>query len=498
MRSYNTIRNTIYTLSFQVIVLLIGFIVPRYIILTYGSEVNGLTSNINQLLSTINLLQGGIVGASIFEMYKPIAEKNYGIVSEIFYSADRHFKKLSSIFFLLTLLIIPYIIFGKNMTLSPISVIISVIILGMSSTITFRYFCKYDVVFSAFQQKYQLVIAMALNNLTYYFLLGIVIFLKLPYVFMYLALLVGTCIQLTYIRIRFTRDFENTIITPVDNPNYKIKNQYKLFGNQVIQNLINTLPTIIVTTFWGLKYASVIYVYTLVVNVFRMIFTTLQNAIAASFGDLVAHGDEKRTIEIFNVITYLFTGLGFILYSTTAILMISFVKLYSAGARGVGYVYSDLATIICVYMMVYTSFMLFELLINTFGLYGKVLRMNIILFIISTIISVIFAIYDFQYVYIGGIIYYLGGNLYRFYLLKFREKLSINFSICIKTVGFPLYILVLSYLSNKYTTTITWPRFLILGILLVSIFGVIFIVYSFLLEKENMCYLYNKFLKGKQ
>ena len=83
MRTKNTVKNSVVTLAFQIVTLIIGFVVPRWVISVYGSDVNGLTTNINQVINIINLLQAGLVGASIFEMYKPISKGDYETVGNI-------------------------------------------------------------------------------------------------------------------------------------------------------------------------------------------------------------------------------------------------------------------------------------------------------------------------------------------------------------------------------------------------------------------------------
>lgn len=48
--------NTITSVLFQITTLICGFILPRLILSTYGSETNGLVSSINQFLSMIGFL----------------------------------------------------------------------------------------------------------------------------------------------------------------------------------------------------------------------------------------------------------------------------------------------------------------------------------------------------------------------------------------------------------------------------------------------------------
>ena len=73
MRSKKALKNIITSLIQQVTVLLCGLIVPRAIIGTFGSNVNGLTSSITQFLSYITLLEAGIGPVIKAALYKPIA-----------------------------------------------------------------------------------------------------------------------------------------------------------------------------------------------------------------------------------------------------------------------------------------------------------------------------------------------------------------------------------------------------------------------------------------
>ena len=48
----------------QIVVMAAGMITPRLMIATYGSEMNGLVSSLNQFISYITLVEAGIGGAA--------------------------------------------------------------------------------------------------------------------------------------------------------------------------------------------------------------------------------------------------------------------------------------------------------------------------------------------------------------------------------------------------------------------------------------------------
>ena len=84
MRSKKAIKNIITSLLQQVVTVICGLIVPRAIIGTFGSSVNGLVSSINQFLSYITLLEAGIGPVIKSALYKPIAKKDKIEIEKIY------------------------------------------------------------------------------------------------------------------------------------------------------------------------------------------------------------------------------------------------------------------------------------------------------------------------------------------------------------------------------------------------------------------------------
>lgn len=465
MRTKNTVINSIVTLSFQIAILLIGFIVPRQIISIYGSEVNGLTSNINQIINIINLLQAGLVGASIFEMYKPIADGNFEKIGSIFYSSKRYFDRMSILFFAFVLLMIPYLLNGKESNLRTIDIIISVVILGFNATFIFKCYCKYDVIFSAHQKKYILIFSQVIEKAVYYILLFIIMYFKLHYLFMYLAVLIGSIFKVWYVKIIFSRDYYKKIYVYCRNTNYKIKNQIYLLGNQIIQNLIESMPIVFVTYFNGLKYASVLSIYLLVANFFKMIFSTLQNSVAASFGDLASLNDSRKTSEIFGMLQIIFSGIMVSVFSCLNVLYLSFINLYTKGAADFSYIFKGLSISIILYLVCNFSFLCYNMMINSLGLYGRVLKVNLTMGLLSLAVMIFFAKLDFEYVYIGSALFYAGGTIHRHFFLR-SQGLPISIRNLFYAM-FPVFLTVFEIIILKNLPLIrTFKMWILIGIII--------------------------------
>lgn len=95
-----TLLNVIFTVILQIITLLSGFVIPRLIMETFGSEINGLVTSITQFLSYISLLEGGIGSVILANLYKPLSNKDNQKVSAVIITASNFFKKLA-IFFII-------------------------------------------------------------------------------------------------------------------------------------------------------------------------------------------------------------------------------------------------------------------------------------------------------------------------------------------------------------------------------------------------------------
>lgn len=418
MKTKYSMINVVASLSFQIITIIIGFFVPRLIIVTYGAEVNGLSSNFSQVINIINLLQAGLVGASIFEMYKPITEQDNEKIGSIFYSSSKYFSKMSYVFFLFILLSIPYMLNVESTELRNREIICSVLILGINATIGFRYYCKYDVIFSANQEKYILILSSALEKTIYYVLVFLGIYLRIHFIWIYVFALVGTIAKILYLNYKFRQQFESRIISFRENDNYKVKHQFHLFGNQVIQNLIDTAPMITVTSLYGFKSASIYSIYMLVGNFFKTVFSTLQNAIAASFGLLVAEGNRTKVLEVFKVIQIAFCMLTLVLFSCVSVLLPSFINIYSNDIADFSYVYRGLAIVISIYLVCNISFLSFNLMINSLGLYGKVLKANIVCGVVTVLLTGIFSYLDFQLGFLSSALFYFSAIFHRYFILK--------------------------------------------------------------------------------
>lgn len=494
MRTKITLYNTIVSLISQFIFLVLSIIFPRLIILTFGSEVNGLTASINQILNIINLLQAGIVGASIYDMYKPISENDKEMVGKIYYSAKMYFNKLSLIFFMFGIIVIPIFLINSNNDISFIETFLSVIILTLNGALIFRYISSYDIIISAHQRKYILVYSSLIEKLIYYFLLVIVLYTRVHFIFMYVSLICGTLLRIVYLSHYFNKHYLSDIKRYSSRTNYKVKNQFYLLANQIVQQIIESGPTLIITTFYGLATVSVFSLYNMIVSAFKMIFTTIQNSIAPSFGDLSVSNKNQSSI-IFDVLQLLFVNLGEIVTSCLIVLCIPFIQLYSNGFSDVNYINTKLAFCISFLCLSYCIFMPYNMAINANGQYRSVTKQNIVYGILFSILGVILSIFDYTYCIICFSLFYVVSSFDRIYIIK-NKCFSLNKKKHFRRIIFAVIYPVIYYIVFSKIEISTWVEFLLFGFLHFVISSLIILIMDFIFDRDTFRYIY-KLIRSK-
>src|SRR5699024_8667784 len=92
--------NSIVSLLNRIAILISGLILPRYILLYFGSEINGLVQSITQFLSVITFLDLGVGSVVQSALYKPLANNDKYQSSLVLKAARNFFRKIAYVLIL--------------------------------------------------------------------------------------------------------------------------------------------------------------------------------------------------------------------------------------------------------------------------------------------------------------------------------------------------------------------------------------------------------------
>ena len=101
-RKKRSIINIVLALASQFVTVVIGMLLPRALMVNYGSETNGLVTSLQQVISYLTLIEGGLLSTVAVSLYKPLADNDTDKVNQILASA-KYFYRRTGIAFCLAL-----------------------------------------------------------------------------------------------------------------------------------------------------------------------------------------------------------------------------------------------------------------------------------------------------------------------------------------------------------------------------------------------------------
>ena len=424
MRSKNAIKNLAIYIVYEAFVFILGMIFPRYIILQYGSEINGLTSTITRILSLINLIQAGAVGAAIYQMYKPVAENDFETQSAILFSSKRYYKRITVIYLIVAVAVgLFYGLYLQSALLSFFHIFLSFCILAINGagTLLFRSIC--DIYISPHQKKYYITIGLIAEQIVRYGSIAFVLMQKMHFVYIYISYLLGGITAIIINLFFYKKLSKGKITKSPKNQNYVIPDKRFLMLQSIGSEAVTASPTIIISTFIGLVESSVFSVYSMVFTSMKTIISSIQLSLSAIFGNLVKTSSDEYIFEVYDVIELFTIMLGCVLSPCVGFLLPPFINLYSAGVADANYYQFILVVFVVAYTAVFCFRSSFGYVATVYGLFRFTCKITLIFGGLGIIISLVCSLlFGMPYVMVGLLFNQIGCSLTILFRLKKEVK----------------------------------------------------------------------------
>ena len=335
MRSKKAVKNIITSLLQQIVTVICGLIVPRAIIGTFGSSVNGLISSITQFLSYITLLEAGIGPVIKSALYKPIANKDKTQIEKILRASQKFFRVISGIFivYLIALCFIyPLIVSTEFETGYTISLIL---IIAISTFSEYFFGMVYRLYLQAEQKTYitsTIQIGTTILNAILVVLLikfgANIQIVKLGSAFVFVL---KPILQNIYVRRKYNINFKNV------KEKYELKQKWDGLAQHIASVVHNNTDIAILTIFANTAEVSVYSVYLYVVTGIKNLVQALTGGVDASFGDMIAKDEQENLNRSFRTYELFYFTLITIVYIITLVMILPFVEVYTKGVTDANY-----------------------------------------------------------------------------------------------------------------------------------------------------------------
>lgn len=485
------------SLGSQIVIIVSGFILPKIILMYFGSSINGLVASINQFLNYVTLLEGGIASVIMAILYKPLYEKDSRKISQVVNTSTHFFKLLSYIYIgyvIIFALIYPHIVdspFTYSYTVLLIFVLALNLFFQYFLSVSFRLLLNADrkVAFVSIVQTIVILLNMIGVIVCAYYFKDIIVIKA----FSAVVFVLQPVVYHLYVRKKYDINIEDGFDEYTQKHRWDgigINTAYFIHANTdiVVLSILATLPDV-----------SIYAVYSLIVKALKLLVGSISSAIVPSFGNVLVKGDKDEANTVFDYYEY---GTGYItvvIFTCGMLLITPFVDVYTLGVTDANYHQPVFGMLLVLSEMIYcyrdpyvaaaysaghikqvSKYAYLEAFINIVVSVALVPRLGIIGVAIGTILAMFYRM-------IMQIVYLKDNVLYRPITKAVKSFVILGCSAVIPII------LVHFFFEMTVTNYLEWL------ILAIKIFGLVIgctTFFSFIFLKQKMMFLITKMKKN--
>jgi hypothetical protein len=315
---------------------LFALVVTKLVIVEYGSDFNGLNSTANQFISMLLIIEGGFTIATNVALFKPMASYDYYAINKILSATRKIFNKIGISFFLIgSGASIIYALIIKS-DLSPTTSFLVFFMTIVSTSFNLFYATKYRILLQSENKEYILnsiqIVTLILSQLLILatiFANGHMLLIRFSTMVAAIinSLLIANITKKRYLSINFKEE-----------PDYEsISGTKDIFLQKITSMIYSTIPILFISGTVGTVFASVYVVYNNVFRLLKSVIYAFINAPKMGFGKLIAERESDYVLKVFLQYEFIVNYIMFTLLSTTAVLIMPFINLYTVGITDANY-----------------------------------------------------------------------------------------------------------------------------------------------------------------
>lgn len=336
MLKERSIKNLFFGLTSFVITTLIGLLIPRLFLLSYGSETNGLINSVKQIFSYFTLLEAGVGGATLQALYGPMARKDKQEISAIL-SATNNFYKKTGILYAVAVVAMAILYPALVKTTLPTSIVVWIILFqGEAGVIKYLVTSKLQLLLKVDGRNY------ILTNLGTIFAIGsnvariVLMYAGFGVLWVQAVFCIIDICQVVFIVLYIRKHYGWLDLK--EQPNYQaISQKNSVLIHQISGLIFNNTDTIILTFFCGLKVVSVYAMYSMLFGMVANVIGYISSSVSFAMGQLF-NSDRKRYEKVQEVYETYYLSISFALFTIAYIFILPFLRLYTSGVSDIDYI----------------------------------------------------------------------------------------------------------------------------------------------------------------
>ncbi len=335
MKSKLIFKNILTSGLTRLIIMMLGIVMPRLLITSFGSEVNGLLATITQIFTYLALLQAGIGTSTVNALYSPLSKNNREEANEVVTEARCYYRKVSLVYGACILGFAILYPFLANTELDKLLIFLVIILEGLASFLNYYFCAVYNQLLTADGRSY------VLENISFFsYILQtgakiVLIYLGFDVIAVQVVALVVTIVRIPILKLYTRRKYPWLSFNTPPQKRY-LKERKAFVVHEFSTIIFHNTDVFVVSTFCGFAMASVYTVY----NTIYAALSNLLNTANSGLGFVLGQNLEKEPKElcrIYDIYNSLYIAASFVLFTVAAVFTGPFIALYTRGVNDITY-----------------------------------------------------------------------------------------------------------------------------------------------------------------
>ncbi len=486
--------NTVTLLVNQVISVIVGLIIPRLILLHYGSAVNGLNYSISQMLSIISYFDLGISAVAQAALYAPLDKNDYTTISKVYCAIKKYFNILTIVLCIYIVALCFYYGIFKADQYSWQYTTTLILAVAVSNVGLYIWGVSNQVLLAADQRIYKYtiinIISQIANALLTYILIEYDCSIQIVKLVSSIVFLMRPLFLQLYVKKKYR-------IVKIKNASLDyLPNKWSGLIQHLATTLTSSLDTIVLTLASSLTRISIYNVYTFPLNGIRVLIESVSGGYKSFFGHALVRENDIEINKEFQQFEMIIHLLDTVFFCTAFKLLMPFVRIYTHGVSDTNYQVGTFAFVILLAYFIMILRVPYTTIINAAGHFKQTQGYCIIEVVINIVLS--FALVkqlDIVGVAVGTVaavgyriiasVLYLRFNILHRRIFPFIKNILIDF-IC-----FIFFFVITKFIDLKSNNLFECG---ILALIYVIVSFILYLCASYIIDKKNTVIVVNQLL----
>lgn len=490
------VLNSMTSLVSQAATVICGFVLTRLILKSFGSDVNGLTASISQFLGFISFLEMGIGAVVKSALYKPLAQKDNNEISKIVASCKRFYRKIAIILVVYsTILMVVFPVITRDFPWIYTASL--VVIIAISLFAQYFFGIPYQLLLNADQRTYVPTIVCCSTLILNTLISAVTIKLGASiHVVKLVASLIYIIRPVAY-TIYVDKHYDlNKKIQLTEEP---LKQKWNGLAQHIAYVVVNYTDIVVLTLMSSLSNVSIYTVYHNVTIGVQQIISSMSIGVSAMIGNVLYSETIDKTRATFGLVEWFFHTITVLMFSITGVLIVPFVKVYTAGVNDANYIVPVFAVLITLAQASYSIRTPYETMVLAANHFKQTQKSAIVEALINIIVSIClvkwiglvgvaigtFAAMTYRTIYF---VLYLKKNIINYQISNFLRLLLVDLLQVSLIVG--LSVFVMTYMPAN-----TWGGWFFMAVVIGIISLTVVALINVLMNREHVIAIYNKVRK---